>query len=168
MQKWTSNRMCLLETLEENASRDLEIKTDGVTKIWGLTWNRKPDEFDYSVNMSPSAAPETKRTVISEISRLYDPLGWIAPCIITSKVCIQKLWISGIGWDDELPPDLSKEWRCYRSELEKLVDFHVPRWIGKGEEDITIEIHGFSNASNKAYAAVVYYLHYCTKYTHTS
>ncbi|XP_050563300.1 uncharacterized protein LOC126912915 [Spodoptera frugiperda] len=136
LQKWTSNRMSLLESLKESFGRDLEIKTDKVTKILGLTWNRNTDEFDYSVKMSPPAAPETKRTVISEISRLYDPLGWIAPCIITSKVFIQKLWISGIGWDDELPPDLAQEWRYYRTELEKLVDFHIPRWI--------------------AYAAVVY------------
>ncbi|XP_050554117.1 uncharacterized protein LOC126911348 [Spodoptera frugiperda] len=133
LQKWTSNRMSLLESLKESSGRDLEIKTDKVTKILGLTWNRNTDEFDYSVKMSPPAAPETKRTVISEISRLYDPLGWIAPCIITSKVFIQKLWISGIGWDDELPPDLAQEWRYYRTELEKLVDFHIPRWIGKGE-----------------------------------
>ncbi|XP_026744680.1 uncharacterized protein LOC113506018 [Trichoplusia ni] len=156
LQKWTSNRMSLLETLKESSGRDLEIKTDKVTKILGLTWIRNTDEFDYSVKMSPPAATETKRTVISEISRLYDPLGWIAPCIITSKVFIQKLWISGIGWDDELPPNLLKEWRYYRSELEKLVDFHLPRCMSKGKEDITMELHGFSDASNTAYAAVVY------------
>ncbi|CAH2094399.1 unnamed protein product [Euphydryas editha] len=156
LQKWTSNRMSLLESLKEKSGRDLEIKTDNITKILGLTWNRNTDEFDYSVKMSPSPEIDTKRTVISEISRLYDPLGWIAPCIITAKVFIQKLWISGVGWDEELPPELSQEWRYYRSELEKLVNFHIPRWIGKREEDMTIELHGFSDASNIAYAAVVY------------
>ena len=156
LQKWTSNRMNLLETLKEKSGRDLEIKSDNITKILGLTWNRNTDEFDYSVKMLPPPAADTKRTVISEISRLYDPLGWIAPCIITAKVFIQKLWISGVGWDEELPPELSQEWRYYRSELGKLVDFHIPRWIGKREEDMTIELHGFSDASNIAYAAVVY------------
>ncbi|XP_022834488.1 uncharacterized protein LOC111362158 [Spodoptera litura] len=156
LQKWTSNRPSILETLKETSGRDLEIKMDSITKILGLTWNRNTDEFDYSVKMSTPAATETKRTVISEISRLYDPLGWIAPCIITSKVFIQKLWISGIGWDDELPPNLLQEWTYYRSELKKLVNFHIPRWIHKREKDITMELHGFSDASNIAYAAVVY------------
>ncbi|XP_075977746.1 uncharacterized protein LOC142977620 [Anticarsia gemmatalis] len=156
LQKWTSNKMSLLEELNEASGKDLEIKMDKVTKILGLTWNRNTDEFDYSVKMSPTAAPETKRTVISEISRLYDPLGWIAPCIITAKVLIQKLWIAGISWDDELPSGLQEEWRQYRTDLDKLVNFHIPRWIGKAESNVAIELHGFSDASNVAYAAVVY------------
>ncbi|XP_046963330.1 uncharacterized protein LOC124532468 [Vanessa cardui] len=156
LQKWTSNRMNLLEELKEESGKDLEIKIDKVTKILGLTWNRYTDRFDYSVRLPPPAAFETKRTEISEISRLYDPLGWITPCIITSKVFIQKLWIAGVGWDEELPPELLQEWRYYRAELEKLVDFHIPRWIGKRKSNIAVELHGFSDASNIAYAAVVY------------
>ncbi|KAJ0169568.1 hypothetical protein K1T71_014753 [Dendrolimus kikuchii] len=155
LQKWTSNRMHLLDELNVGSGKDLEIKMDQVTKILGLTWNRNTDDFDYSVKMSPPAASETKRTVISEISRLYDPLGWIAPCIINAKVLIQKLWIAGIGWDDELPQELLQEWKGYRKDMKNLVDFHIPRWISQKEGNL-IELHGFSDASNIAYAAVVY------------
>ncbi|XP_075990187.1 uncharacterized protein LOC142985830 [Anticarsia gemmatalis] len=156
LQKWSSNKVSLLEELQEGSCKDLEIVKDKVQKVLGLTWNCSTDMFDYSVRMSPPTAPETKRTVMSEISRLYDPLGWIAPCIITSKAFIQKLWISGIEWDEELPPNLLEEWKGYREELGKLISFHIPRWIGRSESNITIELHGFGDASSIAYAAAVY------------
>ncbi|XP_063823731.1 uncharacterized protein LOC135073478 [Ostrinia nubilalis] len=158
LQKWTSNSNKLLEVFKEDTGRDVEIKQDQVTKVLGLTWNRTTDEFDYSVKLPPRAAmsaPETKRKIISEISRLFDPLGWIAPCIITSKVFIQRLWIAGMGWDDELPPELLKQWESYRSELNKLINFHIPRWVDT-TNDAKVELHGFSDASNIAYAAVIY------------
>ncbi|KAL0850306.1 hypothetical protein ABMA28_012142 [Loxostege sticticalis] len=156
LQKWTSNSDKLLDVFKEDAGGDVEIKQDQVSKVLGLTWNRTTDRFEYSVKPPLCTAPETKRKVISEISRLFDPMGWIAPCIVTSRVFIQRLWIAGIGWDDELPPELLKEWESYRSELVKLQNFHLPRWINTSTDDTIIELHGFSDASNIAYAAVVY------------
>ncbi|XP_045535769.1 uncharacterized protein LOC123721327 [Papilio machaon] len=160
LQKWTSNREELLKQIELDTGRNLEIKEDETTRILGLTWNRNSDEFHYTVNLpfstpSPSV-PETKRSVISEISRLYDPLGWIAPCIITAKIFIQKLWISGLDWDDELSAELLAEWQFYRCELQKLNGFRIPRWLQRKNNDQNVELHGFSDASSVAYAAVVY------------
>ncbi|XP_045541390.1 uncharacterized protein LOC123722864 [Papilio machaon] len=160
LQKWTSNREELLKQIELDTGRNLEIKEDETTRILGLTWNRNSDEFHYTVNLpfstSSSSASETKRSVISEISRLYDPLGWIAPCIITAKIFIQKLWISGLDWDDELSAELLAEWQFYRCELQKLNEFRIPRWLQRKNNDRTVELHGFSDASSVAYAAVVY------------
>ncbi|XP_045541516.1 uncharacterized protein LOC123723018 [Papilio machaon] len=160
LQKWTSNREELLKQIELDTGRNLEIKEDETTRILGLTWNRNSDEFHYTVNLPfstpSSSAPETKRSVISEISRLYDPLGWIAPCIITAKIFIQKLWISGLDWDDELSAELLAEWQFYRCELQKLNEFRIPRWLERKNNDQTVELHGFSDASSVAYAAVVY------------
>lgn len=149
--------MGLLETFQEGTGSDMEIVGDDVTKILGLTWNRRTDEFDYSVRLSSeSSVPETKRQIISEICRLYDPLGWIAPCIITAKIFIQKLWIAGLDWDDKVPGELLVEWENYRKELPKLVNFHIPRWVQSTCSYMQVELHGFSDASNSAYAAAVY------------
>ncbi|XP_053614051.1 uncharacterized protein LOC128677326 [Plodia interpunctella] len=155
LQKWTCNRVALFGGTELEMER--ELKENDVTKIVGIAWNRRTDEFGYKLKISPDAsAPETKREVISEICRLYDPLGWIAPCIITAKVFIQKLWIVGLSWDDKLPPGLIQEWYQYRKELLKLECYHIPRWVHRRNSDIKIELHGFSDASSSAYAAVVY------------
>ncbi|XP_060808122.1 uncharacterized protein LOC132903560 [Amyelois transitella] len=54
-------------------------KSDSITKILGLTWDKCNDTFKYLVQLPTIEEPITKRKVISDISRLYDPLGWLAP-----------------------------------------------------------------------------------------
>ncbi|XP_046966951.1 uncharacterized protein LOC124534960 [Vanessa cardui] len=162
LQKWASNKE-FMEKIgkgrEEKESR-LNIgegkETEAIQKVLGLTWNSCTDEFEYSVQLPQLEVPVTKRRVISDISRLFDPLGWISPTIVTSKVFIRKLWMSGIDWDQELPPSLLREWLTYRSNLESLTNFRIPRWIHTNADDKEVELHGFSDASNYAYAAVVY------------
>ncbi|XP_063544857.1 uncharacterized protein LOC134753026 [Cydia strobilella] len=158
MQKWSSNSDEVLEYLkEDNSTRDtLEIKMDKIIKILGLTWNRQDDMFEITVNLPEMRSPITKRSILSDVARLFDPFGWLAPVIITAKVLIQKLWLSHLGWDDELPSDLTDEWIRYREELINLQDIKVQRWLNMTREDDHVELHGFSDASTQAYAAVTY------------
>ncbi|XP_013182507.1 PREDICTED: uncharacterized protein LOC106128591, partial [Papilio xuthus] len=125
LQRWSTNNSELLDHIQEDHRQatggHLELKTDTVSKILGLTWNRSSDEFEYTVNLPPLETPVTKRRVISDIAKLFDPLGWIAPAIITAKVFIQRLWLSGIDWDQELPSSLMKDWLKYREELNHLI-----------------------------------------------
>lgn len=125
-------------------------------KLLGLTWNRTADIFQYSVILPQETGPVTKRKVISEIAKLYDPLGWAAPSVIIAKVLIQKLWISGVEWDDEIPSNLLSDWHNYRIGLLKLTEIRIPRWFGSSFRESKIDLHGFSDASKIAYAAVVY------------
>jgi hypothetical protein len=165
LQKWASNKKELSREINqrerENKEPDdekdnLEIKTDSIVKILGLTWNRDEDEFQYSVKLPPLSPPATKRKIISDVSRLFDPLGWLAPCVIKAKIFIQRLWISGIGWDEEPPADILQDWLTYREQLAYLVNFRIPRWQHTNLDDAEVELHGFSDASNAAYAAVIY------------
>lgn len=159
LQKWSSNSEEILKEInegQEDNRENLKLKIDDVMKILGLTWNRKSDEFEYAVQLPPLSPPVTKRKVISEISRLFDPLGWLAPVIISAKIFIQKLWLSGIEWDDQLPSPLLKDWLKYRNNLKELTKFSIPRWIHTNQTDSLRELHGFCDASNDAFAAVVY------------
>lgn len=154
LQKWMSNDDQLNEGKEIYTEKS--IKIDEVIKILGLYWDRETDMFSFSVQMPHQETPITKRKVISDISRLYDPLGWVSPCVIIAKIFIQKLWLSGIGWDEELPSDLLKEWQVYRNSLRHVSEFKIPRWVQTRDEDNLLELHGFCDASVSAYAAVVY------------
>ncbi|XP_022836989.1 uncharacterized protein LOC111364374, partial [Spodoptera litura] len=91
LQKWNSNNQEIMKIIEQmkvtegeveqtdpinKENKDLEIKLDSTIKILGLTWNRDDDSFQYTVNLPPlTTAPVTKRQVISDIARLFDPLG---------------------------------------------------------------------------------------------
>ena len=142
---------------EKKPEKEIKLDTDKTIKILGLTWNPKLDHFQYTVNLPTIAAgPVTKRTIISEIARLFDPLGWIAPSIVIAKTFIQKLWLSGLGWDDKLSSELLNEWDTYRTELSELTKIKIPRWLTTRTDDVSVELHGFSDASKTAYSAVVY------------
>ncbi|XP_059056265.1 uncharacterized protein LOC131850114 [Achroia grisella] len=159
LQKWSSNSEELLKEIsEENIALkgNIQLNVDSIMKILGLTWNRSSDEFEYVVQLPQLKIPVTKRNVISDISRIFDPLGWLAPVVIRAKIFIQKLWLSGINWDDELPTHLLNEWLLYRENLHKLTDIKFERWINTHSDDLLQELHGFCDASNEAYAAVVY------------
>ncbi|XP_075990161.1 uncharacterized protein LOC142985798 [Anticarsia gemmatalis] len=158
LQKWRSNSKELLDKIRgknDDKVEDLRIKVDDVNKILGLTWNSQEDVFQYTVDLTPPKEPATKRNIISDISRLFDPLGWLAPCIIVAKILIQKLWLAGVEWDQEVPNNLLKEWTTYRQNLPALAGIKIPRWL-HSYECTKAELHGFADASKLAYAAVVY------------
>ncbi|XP_059053907.1 uncharacterized protein LOC131848156 [Achroia grisella] len=159
LQKWMTNSEDLLNEIKqgnEHAQEGLKIKLDEVVKLLGLTWNRSADTFQYSVNLPPVSGPVTKRKIISEIARLFDPLGWAAPSVIIAKVLIQKLWILRIDWDDEVPNNIINEWHTYRTGLSELTKINIPRWFGTKFTSSRVELHGFSDASKIAYSAAVY------------
>ncbi|XP_063837162.1 uncharacterized protein LOC135086306 [Ostrinia nubilalis] len=168
LQKWASNDEELLKMIKsreneqengkekEECKDGITIKMDEVIKFLGLTWERHSDHFRYKVDLPELLPPITKRKIIADISRLFDPLGWVTPCIIIAKVLIQKLWIAGIDWDDEAPSKILQEWCTYREDLKSISEVKIPRWLGTRLNDVKRELHGFCDASKVAYAAVVY------------
>ncbi|KAA5648841.1 hypothetical protein F3G64_36960, partial [Pseudomonas aeruginosa] len=97
--------------------------------------------------------------ILSDIQRLFDPLGWIAPSFlaILAKILIQRLWLEPIGWDDEINQSLLHDWLTKREDFEHVKEIGIPRWLNTVSTQMeNIEVHGFSDASMKAYAAVAY------------
>ncbi|KAG8238010.1 hypothetical protein J437_LFUL015288 [Ladona fulva] len=64
--------------------------------------------------------PITKRAILSEVSRLYDPLGFITPVVFVGKCMLQHLWQLGVGWDEVPPDDVSKIWEVFRRDIPML------------------------------------------------
>nr|CAI5856488.1 unnamed protein product [Callosobruchus analis] len=96
-----------------------------------------------------------KRDVLSTICQKFDPLGVISCVIIVAKLMIQQMRIRKLEWDDELPNDLRDNWIQFREDLKWITELSIP-WRTILSEYIRIEIHGFSDASEEAYAACVY------------
>ena len=79
------------------------------------------------------------------------------------KVLFEILCCKGIDWDNPLDGEILKQWMEILNDLVSLTEAKVPRcYIQFIEESRYHEIHGFWDASDKAYAAVVYLR---TKYT---
>ncbi|CAK9801687.1 hypothetical protein ANTQUA_LOCUS2964 [Anthophora quadrimaculata] len=104
LRKWASNLPPLLTDIDSSAlilADNKILASDDHVKILGLCWNPIRDEFNFTVSSFNSPAV-TKRSILSIIARLCDPLGWATPVIIKVKVLIQSLWKSHVGWDDPL------------------------------------------------------------------
>lgn len=160
LQKWASNNKDFLKSLDADkvtTKASFDLKLDGTIKALGLSWNLGEDEFRYHLQLEPVSQNITKRTILSDLQRLFDPLGWIAPAIVTAKILIQKLWLEGVLWDQEINEQLKEEWKSIRKDLEHINKIKVKRWLNTlSTEKNQIYLHGFCDASEKAYAAVVY------------
>lgn len=126
-------------------------------KTLGLIWNPRTDSFQFSFSKQIQGDVVTKRTILSAISSVFDPLGLIGPVIVIEKLLMQKLWIQQRGWDQEVPEPLRSEWLTLQTSLHLLTDLKIPRCLVSKEQIVCkFEIHGFSDASETAYGACVY------------
>lgn len=93
---------------------------------------------------------------MSDLARIFDPLGFLSPLTFFAKYLIQQLWILGLDWDQEPPGEILERWNQYRSELSCLSDLSIPRCIIP-ESWSDCELHAFADSSEKGYAGVVYF-----------
>ncbi|XP_029178110.1 uncharacterized protein LOC114945917 [Nylanderia fulva] len=167
LRKWASNTIELLKDFSTDKSEitDHLILNDESLKVLGLSWIPAEDSFRLVVNSTIPIAP-TKRSILFFVAKLYDPLGWAAPVVIVAKIVLQELWLLHCDWDSPLPDEVKQRWSDFVSEFNKLKEIRIPRWTGQHPDNLVIEVHGFADASNRAFAAVVYLrvLHSLTDY----
>lgn len=160
LQKWTSNSAEFLSHFQQSERStlvSLNAKIDGTIRALGITWNIGEDAFQYEFNLPSPPERITKRNILAETLKLFDPLGWLAPSTIMSKMLIQKLWLQRTSWDDEVEPENKKEWLEIRQSYEDLKEIKINRWLQTTTQtDNDITIHGFCDASTKAFGAVAY------------
>lgn len=159
LRKWASNSATVLENIPANhreSKEQLLFKDEDSVKALGIHWYPTPDNFGYVVKMPTNAHVHTKRSVLADTARLFDPLGLLSPVIVTAKILLQKLWLLGVDWDEQLPDQISAQWTIYRQELHSISRIKIPRWLGTTTSGSTTQLHGFCDASEAAYAAVIY------------
>lgn len=153
--KWQSNdSLFTRELLGESASSVL-IQEQEKTSVLELKWLTRTDEFTYEVTCDEIPSKLTKRIILSKIGQLYDPKGFIAPVIVCAKMLMQKLWQSNLDWDLAVSQELKSEWNLIWNQIKCLEQIRIPRWLNTTKSS-KMELHGFCDASAKAYGAVIY------------
>ncbi|XP_052752368.1 uncharacterized protein LOC128200991 [Galleria mellonella] len=157
LRKWTSNCPEFLEKVSDSdlyseQLRDFEDVRDVSVKILGLSWFPGDDLFTFKTSSSDTRC--TKRSILSDIARIFDPLGLLAPVVFLAKYLIQLLWLSGVDWDSDAPVTISQEWSKFKSQLSSLSSFSIPRRMVESFE--SLQLHGFCDASERGYCAVIY------------
>ncbi|XP_024870700.1 uncharacterized protein LOC112453905, partial [Temnothorax curvispinosus] len=157
LRKWSSNCEEALEGIprEHRLFQEPHSWQNKSQTTLGLLWYPSEDSFAFAIHPR-TITQYTKRHVLAETARLFDPLGWLAPVIIRAKILIQSAWLQQLDWDTPLPSADAHRWELLFKELPLLEGLRVNRWLGTSTENQHLEIHGFADASERGYAAVVY------------
>ena len=99
----------------------------------------------------------TKRNFLKQIATLFDPVGLLAPFIIRAIMLLQKMWMAGLDWDEELTEPLTNAARAWFSELSELAQLQIPRCLLVGGKQIdNVSFHTFVVAAEDAFVAIAY------------
>lgn len=160
LSKWASNDKRILDDFPaEIQSSPCSIKLDefdDVIRTLGIEWKPRSDDFSFSVNFEMNDETITKRQFLSQIAKIYDPLGFLGPVTILFKILLQEIWKRKIEWDEKLPDDLYRKWKDIRDQCNLIKNIRIPRWLNFSNTFNGISLIGFCDASENAYAAVVY------------
>ncbi|XP_064642183.1 uncharacterized protein LOC135496665 [Lineus longissimus] len=113
----------------------------------GLQWCTQSDSFQFKVVMREK--PVTRRGILSTVSSIFDPLGLIAPFILTGRRILQNLCNGKLHWDDPVPPEINVQWEKWCSEVSNLANIEIPRCYHPRVfgEVVSVQLHHFSDAS---------------------
>ena len=99
----------------------------------------------------------TRRGMLSLVSSIFVPLGFVAPYTLRGKRILQLLCQYEIGWDEIVPDDIIREWQLWCKTLHSLehykIRYYEPSGFGKVKQ---IWLHHFSDASQEGYWQVSY------------
>ena len=160
---WISNQP-LKEDKPDQEEQEMKL-LQGHTeeKVLGSVWNNLSDIFSFRVKegitkLPPQGASEklSKRTILSQISRIYDPVGFAAAFLIRTKIGMQRLWQRGFEWDDDLPPATRDEWIQLFQEMKDLNHVTFDRCLTPPEAVGSPTLCIFSDASEEAFGACAY------------
>ncbi|XP_068670918.1 uncharacterized protein [Montipora foliosa] len=186
LRKWISNSPQLLELIREDRTRtkencpetkpvveetetyarvavghleELDMKNEH--KVLGLNWNCVSDEFIFKfealLRLAESLEP-TRRSLLKITSSFFDPQGILSPVLVQMKLLFQLLCQGNIAWGAPLPEPVRRQWKAWLQDLREVEQIMIPRCLYDGVEEVVTSytLHGFGDASEKAYCAVVY------------
>ena len=106
------------------------VQVDEKERVLGIGWDQIEDNLFYKVNPNKLKQERlTKRTVLSQLSKIFDPIGLAAPVIIRTKIAMQRLWQLGVDWDCILPEMEQIRWNKLFKEIELLNVISFPRCL---------------------------------------
>ncbi|XP_018370063.1 PREDICTED: uncharacterized protein LOC108765716 [Trachymyrmex cornetzi] len=106
------------------------------------------------INSRTQSSKLTKRAILSIISQIFDPLGLIGPITVQSKLLLQDLWRLKVDWDDPVPIELHSKWSYFQDQIQYIPEMLISRHAFSKEYN-TMEVHGFCDASEIAYALLL-------------
>ena len=123
----------------------------------GLKWDHTKDDLVLSRGTSCTITKFlTQRLVLSLVSKVFDPIGLVAPFTVGARLLLKDIWrVTGQQWNDELPQDVVQTFLVWSADLPKLENIKISRSYFSGPFD-NIELHMFGDSSQDIFSAVAF------------
>ncbi len=159
--KWISNSRAVLSSIPiEDRAKEVKYLdlSQYLERALGVQWSTETDMFTFKVQIQ--AKQSTRRGILSVVSSIYDPLGFLAPVILPAKQLLRNLCKDKKGWDEEIQDDQEQKWCNWLLDLQQLSKFTVPRCIKPANFGSTklAQLHHFADANETGYGTVTYIL----------
>ena len=95
------------------------------------------------------------------LASLFHPLGMVSPVTVGMKVLYQEICNSKFDWDEVLTGEIKRKWDKWVQDLAETKEICINRCLYETEGGDVTEcyLHGFGDASKKAYCAMVYFVY---------
>ena len=111
--KWFTNSRQLREKIYETENdRPIDVKT--TKKILGVNLDLDNDKFVFTFDKIlsfSSTLTVTKRNILKITNMFFDPLGFLCPIVLQTKLIFNKICTLKTGWDSEVPVEIEKNWK---------------------------------------------------------
>ena len=156
--KFLSTDKDVLKSVPSDRLADIDLDKHELPqdRALGVKWSTNDDTFYFRPNKL--IHPSTRRGIISIISSVYDPLGFVSPVVIVGKMIFQELTKLGLTWDESIPEHIEIKWIKWLEELTTLENMKIPRCIRSRvfQDPVRFQVHHFCDASQSAYGVVTY------------
>ena len=163
-------------TLSGDQGDDVSIGVDSSElseKVLGVKWKPVSDSFSFVVVLGfgdvevrsteefhrlSASLGLTRRIVLSNVAKVFDPVGFLCPVILEAKLLMRESWCGeAAGWDDKFRGELSEKWLKLFSLLFDLEEVEFSRALWPVDEVVGLPILVvFSDGSALAYGSVAY------------
>ena len=153
--KFVVNDSLLLGSIPEVDRAKEVCIPEASSKVLGLRWSVEADEFFFEVNI-PKTPVLSRRLMLHFVCSIFDPLGFLGFVTLIGRLLFQEATFLKLSWDEEVPPYLKAKWDMWVSDMSRS-QFVIPRCIKPSKFDNgSLELHCFSDASQKAYGCCIY------------
>ena len=140
----------------EHVALDSNVHNEAVERVLGIEWHIASDTFRFQIKIRDR--PITRRGILSAVSQVYDPLGFLSPVILVGRQILQDACKKQLDWDAPLPDDLKLRWERWKHQLPDLERLAIKRCFKPDDfgNVSSIQLHHFSDASSQGYGQCSY------------
>ena len=149
LRSWVSNCKPLMDKIIED--RRGPSHSSDHEKVLGYIYEPDTDKLKLSQFNLNDNNILTKRIVLSNLAKVFDPLGLTLPVTVKGKTFVSKLWKEGYDWDQPLD-ELNSEWLKIQNDLSSLPNLSFPRKAYNGDTSLFI----FCDSSKSTYGFSCY------------